>query len=726
MADAEIHDLFLSYRYALGEQVRPLVEALRARGLRVWQDRSDIEELASIQRSIRDGLARSRALLVWYSADYNDSRACQWELTSAYLAAQADRTTSGDVLRRILVVNPQPGLPAQVVLPELFGQLHLNASELSVDELAEHIVTRLAQTVPAAPLGELRALTPPRMLPNGLLGSTRFVGRLAPMWQVHRALQSGETALLTGRDGSGQTGLVQVRGAGGIGKSLLAEEYALRFGAAYPGGIFWIRAEGYTDRDEEISPTERLSRLEGQLIDFALRLNLPEPTPEKVIGLLAGHFGRQGQPFLWIVDDLPADPGSNGLAPWLAPHPLGRTLITTRARRFNHVSRIELPQLGNDEALRLLSRGKLLSEADHASAQTICRELGYHALAVDVAAALIEQRGFANFLGRLQQASTDKDVLEVAARLDEALPNGHQRSIAATLLASIRELDEPTLDVLRLAALLAPTPIPRDLIWRSIAYADDLEPDDAQDLCDPAISRAKSSSLADPADAGGIVVHTLVSRTMRLHEPDESCTESLRTAVVAVLNEELPRVTDIRAHVSLKEWIAHAQQIGDTPRNIESTRLLGWISNFYFVRGQYRDSIDVSRRQIKVLNTICGSEHVATLEASAFLGRALRRVGKLQEASTLHGDNFAIATKTLGSLHPLTITILGDLAAVLWSQGRWQEARSLQEVAREMMPRIQGQKHPSTLTALSNLAVTLFSCGAFQEAKNIHENVLAS
>ena len=39
--------------------------------------------------------------------------------------------------------------------------------------------------------------------------------------------------------GSG-TGLVQVQGMGGIGKTLLAEEYALRFGSAYPGGVFWL------------------------------------------------------------------------------------------------------------------------------------------------------------------------------------------------------------------------------------------------------------------------------------------------------------------------------------------------------------------------------------------------------------------------------------------------------------------------------------------------------
>lgn len=82
-------DLFLSYRRLDAERVAPLVTALNARGVTVWQDANEIDDLASIQRAIDDGLAHARALLVWYSKDYNASRACQWELTTAYCAAQA-------------------------------------------------------------------------------------------------------------------------------------------------------------------------------------------------------------------------------------------------------------------------------------------------------------------------------------------------------------------------------------------------------------------------------------------------------------------------------------------------------------------------------------------------------------------------------------------------------------------------------------------------------------
>ena len=95
MADAQVHDLFLSYRRADALRLEALLVALQALGVSVWRDTREIEDFASVQQSIDAGLGRSRALLVWYSAAYNASRACQWELTTGYLAAQADPATGG-------------------------------------------------------------------------------------------------------------------------------------------------------------------------------------------------------------------------------------------------------------------------------------------------------------------------------------------------------------------------------------------------------------------------------------------------------------------------------------------------------------------------------------------------------------------------------------------------------------------------------------------------------
>ena len=57
--------------------------------LRVWCDADEISDFASI-RAVTEGLAKSKALLAYYSNTYPLRRACQWELTVAFLAAQTE------------------------------------------------------------------------------------------------------------------------------------------------------------------------------------------------------------------------------------------------------------------------------------------------------------------------------------------------------------------------------------------------------------------------------------------------------------------------------------------------------------------------------------------------------------------------------------------------------------------------------------------------------------
>lgn len=707
-------DLFLSYRRLDAERVAPVVAALAARGVTVWQDASEIDTLASIQRAIDDGLANVRALLVWYSKDYNASRACQWELTTAYSAAQA---AGEDPRRRVLVVNAESDTQAHIVLPELFDQLHLNAAQLSADEMAERIQARLddaAGGVPATTLGSVRALGRPTWYGSAGLGSTRFVGRLREMWRLHATLQAEQAAMLTGVGGAGRPGVLQVRGSGGMGKSLLAEEYALRFGAAYPGGVFWLRAFGYSDSDREMDPAVRKAQRDSQIIGLATHLGV-ETHGLSMAQIGAGlhrHFARDGQPFLWIVDDLPPVAGhpDTELAPWLAPHPLGRTLITTRARLVNHVAAVELPQLEVDEALRLLTRGKALSAADEAAARAICAELGYHALAVDVAAALVARRGYAKVLENLRQP--DRDALEFAAtQFREALPNGHERSIAATLLASLRELDEPARDLLRLASLLAAVAIPRELQWRVVMAADALDEDAAQDVTDPAAAQLIDTSLADDAGAGAFTVHTLVVRTVRFHDGRPERVEALRGAAVGVLLAVMPQVADIRTHEALKDWVAHARQVSVEAQDAQTAKLLGWVGRHDQEQGAYDQARNAFQHQLDTNRRVLGEDHLDTLSALSNLATILQTQGDLVGARRYAEQGLDRMRRVLGEDHPVTLCTLGNLAAILQAQGDLDGARRYAQQVLSKRQRVLGEDHLHTLSSLNNLATILLAQG---------------
>ncbi len=237
------YDLFVSYAHHDADWVHPLADALTDHGLRVWIDRHRLDDFASITRGIRHGLASAKALLACYSATYPTRPACQWELTYAFVAA----SRLGDPRRRILVVTPQAGPghldPADLDPVELRDALYVSmpvpADPAALTAIARRVADRVAGL--DGPLGAIGPLVPPRWLPTQGTSSIRFVGRQRDLWRVHSALHATDPtiAAVTGLAGPP---VAQVRGLGGIGKTLLAEQYALRFAVAYPGGVFWLRA----------------------------------------------------------------------------------------------------------------------------------------------------------------------------------------------------------------------------------------------------------------------------------------------------------------------------------------------------------------------------------------------------------------------------------------------------------------------------------------------------
>lgn len=145
------------------------------------------------------------------------------------------------------------------------------------------------------------------------------------------ALRAADVGLITGARGDPA---LKVSGMGGIGKSLLAQEYALRFGAAYPGGVFWLRAHGYDDRGTTLDAVGRDADRAAQLRAFADAHGVPtaDRTAEEVAAALGRELDARGLAVLWIVDDLPDGLDGDGLEAWCAPAACGRTFMTTRSR----------------------------------------------------------------------------------------------------------------------------------------------------------------------------------------------------------------------------------------------------------------------------------------------------------------------------------------------------------------------------------------------------------
>lgn len=303
-------DVFLSYARSDQAQVKPIVDALRAQRLRVFVDEAAVDDFDSISQVISRELASSLVLLAYYSVSYPTRRACQWELTAAYLAGQRE----GAPHRRVLVINPEHD--ADHIHPL---EIRDARAPRPTGDLADFAAKVAAQTARlAGPIGDVETLTPVRWLPAPpRVGSPSFVGRLGQLWQLHSALHPHAAPLMTGRSAASA---VVVRGAPGTGKTLLAEEYAVRFSAAFPGGVYWFNLA-----DDPVTGYERQIRTVCGALGVA-----PGGSVDDALSSLAVELERRHQPCLWVVDGVPAGLPEHHARRYLAPHPFAATLLTTR------------------------------------------------------------------------------------------------------------------------------------------------------------------------------------------------------------------------------------------------------------------------------------------------------------------------------------------------------------------------------------------------------------
>ena len=724
------YDVFVSHAWADGDRPRQIADALRAAGLKVWFDATEIADFESITRAVEQGVAKSKALLAWYSKTYPTRRACQWELTAAFLAAQ----TEGDPRRRVLVVNPEAG--ADHIHPiELRDSRFCTAPATGDADAFQALAAAIAKHVAdlSGPFADIHPLSAPVWYGMTGVGSTRFVGRLEELWGIHSLLHAGDVAVITGA-AAASGGIAQVRGLGGVGKSLLAEEYALRFGAAYPGGVFWLRAYGNDDAKAGMGAVEREAERERQVQDFAARLGIEVrgKTPAEIEGALAREIEHRGKPCLWVVDDVPGALDGQALRRWFAPHALARTLATTRSREYGAQAKgIDLAVLPPDEAYQLLtSRRAPADEQEKEQARLLAEDLGRHALALDVAGAALASFGggspFRDF--RAELARRDSDALELARMLADALPNGHETSIAQTLLRSIRNLGAEAQDFLRLASVLAVAPIPASLVTAVFEEADDRNHQEPEWRMRRAFHEVTAASLAEVAGAEGNAraVHTLVSRAMRFHGAAPERTRALRAAAVEALGSEIAAAAeDPRLHPRIEFHVAHAREAVSLPTSVPEANLLGWVACYDYERGAYASARALYSREVEFCRRVQGPAHSDTLTSMDNLAVTLRAQGDLAGATKLQEEALAVRRRVQGPEHPDTITSMGNLAVTLWAQGDLAGARKIEEEVLAVRRRALGPEHADTLQSMSNLAETLRAQGELGGARKLQEEALS-
>lgn len=717
------YDIFLSHAWADGDRPRQIADALRDAGLRVWFDANEINDFESITHAVNTGLAKVKALLAYFSKTYPIRRACQWELTAAFLAGEAE----GDARRRVLVVNPEP-TSAHIHPVQLRDAKFRPAPQTDSDlaGLANAVITHLKGI--DGPLANIKSLSAPQWYLLNPVGSTRFTGRIEKMWELHSALSAGDVAQVTGA-AAATGGIAQVQGLAGVGKSLLAEEYALRFGSAYPGGIFWLRAYG-NESTSTAGDEGREAQRAAQIRQIAERLGLSlrALTIDQIEGVLGRELAKIGKPCLWVVDDVPNGLDAQMLRRWFAPNPIARTLITTRSRAYGAFARaVDLSVLHPDEAFHLLtSQRKPTNKSEEEHAQALASDLGYHSLAIDVAAASLksyDNEPFKTF--RKELAHEDQDALELAVQLADALPNGHEPSIGRTVLRSIRVLGSEGKDLLRLASVLAVAPISASLVT---AVFDATGTPEAEWAQRKAFQQLTQASLVETAGEDARMVHTLVSRTMRFDE--KSAPErigTLRIVAIRVLTSRISSIPHIGEYGKIAMDIPHARRlVVDVSNDAEQATLADWVARWDYGQANYKSAQHLEEQALNVRRRVLGKKHPDTLTLMNNLALTLLAQGDHRAARKLQEQVLDLRQCVHGKKHPNTLTAMNNLAKTLSLQGENGAARKLQEKVLKVSQRALGEEHPDTLTAMSNLALTLLAQGNYAAARKLQDPALES
>jgi hypothetical protein len=321
-----------------------------------------------------------------------------------------------------------------------------------------------------------------------------------------------------------------VCGAGGLGKTQLAVEYARwSWGLGrWPGGVFWLNME------QPAGVAAQVAALAGP---GGLALPGFDPQAQAQNVALVRRAWQDALPRLLVLDNL-EDPAL--LAEWRPRVGGCRVLITIRNAAWPArlgVTALPLGPLERKYSIQLLltpratAAGKsvldlLAGDTAIQAADALCAELGDLPLALHLAGAYLESYPFVLLTQYRRQV--DERLLTIDELLPEdaaTTPTGHSPSLAATFalsydrLAPEREIDALARTLLHRAAWCAPgVPIPRLLLLRLAA----LDPDGAntQAALDGALRRLASLGLIEREADGGARLHRLLAAYARSRAPD--------------------------------------------------------------------------------------------------------------------------------------------------------------------------------------------------------------
>ena len=688
---------------------------LKRAGFVVELDTAEWEPGDNFVTRMSEAIEKANIVLALFSSRYFDIGRFTSHEWTAVLAGTASGRGQQTRIIPCWVSDYNPDIVPAILRPlihvSLWGLDEASARQLLLGTMAERPRRLLATAkFPGRKPGNL-GMAPSRFpgsLPavwNIPTRSAVFTGREELLARVHAALQSGAPVAVTA-----------LHGLGGVGKTLLAVEFAHRYCDDYVAA-WWVDAEKAERVPEQLAGLASQLGLVPSISDTAYAAN-------RAIRYLGGASRHL------LVFDNAGDPAS--LLDFL-PGGLVHVLVTSRNPTWQEIGHpVSVDVLQREEAITLLKR--CVDGIGNEDADRVAARLG------DLPLALAQASGVLS-----QGIHTSDYMLMLDAEAHNTLGGsgslGHPTSMAQSVRVARDRLavDHPAAGhLLDVCVWLAADPIPAG--W-FVAGNEALSKDDLAGAADPVGTVRSNRMIYVELDwivrlglarwnGQALIVHRVTAQIVRrLQESDELGAlrvEALQRIAGRVLARATPDETDdARSWPTWNVILPHVGQLNlEGALEGELRELACRAARVLAVQGSYVAARDLSARLVGSWTESLGATHPDTLTAAHHLANALGWLGDYVAARDLDRETLAARRSILGWDHPDTLWVAHSLAIELAGLGDYVAARELDEDTLARSRARLGERHPDTLRSANSLANDLAALGEYESARDLHRETL--
>lgn len=686
-------DFFISRAGADKAIAVVIANIIKHAGFRTWLQDEDFGQ-ASFMARMAEGYASGARMIALLSRDYQQSEHCKAEYE--HILTNDPRNKR----ERLIVLRIEAVAPVE----HLKAMAYIDLVQVLNDAKALERAVRVAIGVDP-PSAEFPVYQPAAQIVHpevaavaGFTGRDKEINTIGKML-FDQTAPAHTAAALT----EATTAITTLQGLGGVGKSVLAKQYAWQYQDNF-AGIWWIRAETTQTLDEDLLALG--SR-------FIVGIDT-DPNRERAVHTVLAELVRQSaanstKPWLLIYDNVeqPKDVVRRLPQQWV------KVLITSRwTDWYPQAAELTVDTFSPEVAIDyLLARAR---NEDRESAAGLAKDLGYLPLALDHARTYCWQSrcSFTNYQSRIDEL------------MDKVPANAtYPKSVYATFsLAIERAVEKCTIadNIIVALSLLAPDAIPIDLVAELCDNNDDT---DAVLSALTTVSLLNDAPLQDGTPA--VNQHRLVQAVAK-----GRLAENIDIVVKRAVSALISLWPDGEGGSQPSNWplcarlLPHATTLlerNEAPSSADEliAVLAAFVGSYSGVRGDRETEYKWNYKSLLVRQRVHGEAHLDTASSYNGVGYSLDAQGRYAEAEPMFLKGLEIRQRVLGEDHRATATSYNNVAMNLNAQGRYDEAEPLLRKGLEICERVLGKEHQDTAESYINLAINMTAQGRYTEIEQL-------